>query len=223
MRVHVNAIILVGSLIASTAVSAQGVSNIQKPDKAEAATTARTSSFMRIYGPAQPPHGFVRFCEATPTECTSDHGQESRFEASAERLKELDEINRSVNKAIAPATDLEVYGVNEYWTMPRTRGDCEDYALQKRHDLVAKGWPVSSLLMTVVRDEKGEGHAVLTARTVQGDYILDNKIEDVRLWNKTPYQFVMRQSYLNPKVWVALDSRQGPLAALSGLENQSAE
>jgi len=223
MRVHVNAIILVGSLIASTAVSAQGVSNIQKPDKAEAGTTARTSSFMRIYGPAQPPHGFVRFCEATPAECTSDHGQESRFEASAERLKELDEINRSVNKAIAPATDLEVYGVNEYWTMPRTRGDCEDYALQKRHDLAAKGWPVSSLLMTVVRDEKGEGHAVLTARTVQGDYILDNKIEDVRLWNKTPYQFVMRQSYLNPKVWVALDSRQGPLAALSGLENQSAQ
>ena len=66
--------------------------------------------------------------------------------------------------------------------------------------------------MTVVRDEKGEGHAVLTARTVQGDYILDNKIEDVRLWNKTPYQFVMRQSYLNPKVWVALDTRQSPLA-----------
>jgi predicted transglutaminase-like cysteine proteinase len=222
MRVNVNAIILVGSMIASTAVSAQGVSNIQKPDKAEA-TSSRASAFMRIYGPAQPPHGFVRFCDATPTECTTDHGQESRFEASAERLKELDEINRSVNKAVGPATDLEVYGVNEYWTLPRTRGDCEDYALQKRHDLVAKGWPVSSLLMTVVRDEKGEGHAVLTARTVQGDYILDNKIEDVRLWNKTPYQFVMRQSYLNPKVWVALDSRQGPLAALSGLENQSAE
>ena len=222
MRVNVSAIILVGSVIASTAVSAQGVSNIQKPDKAEA-VASRASAFMRIFGPAQPPHGFVRFCEATPTECTTDQGQESRFEASAERLKELDEINRSVNKAIGPATDLEVYGVNEYWTLPRTRGDCEDYALQKRHDLIAKGWPVSSLLMTVVRDEKGEGHAVLTARTVQGDYILDNKIEDVRLWNKTPYQFVMRQSYLNPKVWVALDSRQGPLAALSGLENQSAE
>jgi predicted transglutaminase-like cysteine proteinase len=222
MRVHVSAIVLVGSMIASNAVSAQGVSNIEKPDKPQAAST-RASAFMRIYGPAQPPHGFVRFCEATPAECTSDHGQESRFDASAERLKELDEINRTVNKAVAPATDLEVYGINEYWTLPRTRGDCEDYALQKRHELAAKGWPISSLLMTVVRDEKGEGHAVLTARTVQGDYILDNKIEDVRLWNKTPYQFVMRQSYLNPKVWVALDSRQGPLAALSGLENQSAE
>jgi predicted transglutaminase-like cysteine proteinase len=222
-RVHYSALILIAGMLASTAVCAQGVSNIQKPDKTER-SSAQGTNFMRIFGPAQPPHGFVRFCEANQSECTSDHGQESRFDASAERLKELDDINRTVNKEIAPATDLEVYGVNEYWTLPRTRGDCEDYALQKRHNLIAKGWPVSSLLMTVVRDEKGEGHAVLTARTVQGDYILDNKIEDVRLWNKTPYQFVMRQSYLNPKVWVALDTRQGPLAtALSGLENQSAE
>ena len=222
-RVHYSALILIGGMLASTAVCAQGVSNIQKPEKADRAN-AQGSNFMRIFGPAQPPHGFVRFCEATPAECTSDHGQESRFDASAERLKELDEINRSVNKEIAPATDLEVYGVNEYWTLPRTRGDCEDYALLKRHNLIAKGWPVSSLLLTVVRDEKGEGHAVLTARTVQGDFILDNKIEDVRMWSKAPYQFVMRQSYLNPKVWVALDTRQSPLAtALSGLENQSAE
>jgi predicted transglutaminase-like cysteine proteinase len=83
--------------------------------------------------------------------------------------------------------------------------------------LIKKGWPVGSLLLTVVRDEKGEGHAVLTARTLQGDFILDNKLEEVRLWNQTPYQFVMRQSYLNPRVWVALDTRQSPLAtALSG-------
>jgi predicted transglutaminase-like cysteine proteinase len=221
-RVHVSAIVLMGSMFASTAVCAQGVSNIQKPDKSDAAA-ARGSAVMRIFGPAQPPHGFVRFCEATPAECSSDHGQESRFEATVERLKELDEVNRAVNKEIAPATDLEVYGVNEYWTLPRTRGDCEDYALLKRHNLIAKGWPVSSVLMTVVRDEKGEGHAVLTARTDQGDYVLDNKLEDVRVWNKTPYQFVMRQSYLNPKVWVALDSRQGPLAALSGVENSGSE
>jgi predicted transglutaminase-like cysteine proteinase len=222
-RVHVSAIVLIGGMLASTAAFAQGVSNIQKLDKADGGAT-RGAQFMRIFGPAQPPHGFVRFCESNAPECAADHGQESRFEASAEKLKELDDVNRTVNKEIAPATDLEVYGVNEYWTLPRTRGDCEDYALLKRHNLIAKGWPVSALLMTVVRDEKGEGHAVLTARTVQGDFILDNKIEDVRAWNKTPYQFVMRQSYLNPKVWVALDTRQGPLAtALSGSEGRTAE
>jgi len=60
-------------------------------------------------------------------------------------------------------------------------------------------------LMTVVSDEKGEGHAVLTARTTAGDFILDNKVNDVRLWSKTPYRFLLRQSYLNPRVWVALD------------------
>jgi len=174
---------------------------------------------MRVFGPAQPPHGFVRFCEAVPRECSSDHREGKRFNASAERLRELDDINRAVNKAIEPATDLEVYGVNEYWTLPRTKGDCEDYALLKRRNLLKTGWPVSSLLMTVVRDEKGEGHAVLTARTMQGDFILDNKIEDVRLWSQTPYEFVMRQSYINPRVWVALDTRQSPLAtSLSGLE-----
>jgi len=222
-RVKLSAVVLIGGLFATTAVCAQSVSNIQKSAPAEKAAS-RGTQFMRIFGPAQPPHGFVRFCEANPSECASDHGQEARFDATAERLKELDDINRTVNHDIAPATDLEVYGVNEYWTLPRTRGDCEDYALLKRHNLIEKGWPVSALLMTVVRDEKGEGHAVLTARTVQGDFILDNKSEDVRLWTKTPYQFVMRQSYLNPKVWVALDTRQGPLAtALSGSERQSAE
>ena len=184
----------------------------------------RTSPYMRVFAVTQAPYGFVQFCSRMPEECQQGPMEDQRFSATPERLSELDTINRKVNREIAPATDMEIYGQAEYWTIPTTRGDCEDYALLKRKRLMARGWPASALLMTVVRDEKGEGHAVLTARTVQGDFILDNKIEDVRLWNKTPYQFVMRQSYLNPKVWVALDTRQSPLAtALSGLENQSAE
>lgn len=224
-RVQLSAFVLIGGLIASTAAGAQTVSNIQKPEKGQKIEkSVKASAFMRIFGPAQPPHGFVRFCEANPKECDPDHGQEARFEATAERLMELDEINRTINREIAPATDLEVYGVNEYWTIPNTRGDCEDYALLKRKRLIEKGWPVSSVLMTVVRDEKGEGHAILTARTTQGDFILDNKLEDVRLWHKAPYQFVMRQSYLNPRVWVALDTRHGPLATtISGRIDRSTE
>ena len=217
-RVYFSAFVLLGGMLTATGVHAQEVSAFPSTDGI-ARQSARSSSFMRIFGPAQPPHGFVRFCELTPKECTADDRQESRFDASPARIKELSEVNSDVNTKIAPATDLEVYGVNEYWTLPRTRGDCEDYALLKRHILIEKGWPVASMLMTVVRDEKGEGHAVLTARTVQGDYILDNKNEKVLLWSQTPYQYVMRQSYLNPHVWVALDTRQSPLAtALSGLE-----
>lgn len=173
---------------------------------------------MRIYGLSQAPYGFIRFCDINPEQCNAQSGEEARVDATPERLSELDEVNRTINQAIKPQTDLEIYGVNEYWTLPRSAGDCEDYALLKRQVLMQRGWPASALLMTVVRDERGEGHAVLTARTAHGDYILDNKVENVKIWHQTPYEFVMRQSYLNPKVWVALETgeqmRPGALAGV---------
>jgi predicted transglutaminase-like cysteine proteinase len=180
----------------------------------------RAPEFMRVYGSSQPPYGFVAFCERMPQECVVTSQDDARYQATPQALSELDEVNRTVNHGIEPATDLEVYGVVEYWTLPKARGDCEDYQLLKRHRLIARGWPSSSLLMTVVRDEKNEGHAVLTARTTQGDFILDNKLDVVRLWNQTPYHFVMRQSYMDPKVWVSLDPNDAATpAALSGVQS----
>ena len=105
-------------------------------------------------------------------------------------------------------TDIELYGVTDYWTIPTTKGDCEDYVLLKRKLLMELGWPASALLITVVRDERGEGHAILTARTAQGDFILDNKTDEIKVWHRTRYDFVMRQSYLNPRVWMSLDPRE---------------
>ena len=174
----------------------------------------RLSPFMRIYGPTLPPFGFVKFCERQPNECRQGPLEEDRFEATPARLQELTEINKSINRAVEPATDLEIYGLTEYWTLPGARGDCEDYALLKRHQLMARGWPSGALLMTVVRDEKNEGHAVLTVRTAQGDFILDNKTDEIRTWQKVPYAFVMRQSYIDPKVWVSLDARDARSPAL---------
>lgn len=163
------------------------------------------SPYMRVHGETPPPFGFVQFCEGFPAECHTTDADDQRFAATPAHLSELDEVNRLVNRNIQPATDAELYGVTELWTLPRDKGDCEDYALLKRHILIARGWPASALLVTVVRDEKREGHAILTARTLLGDFVLDNKLADVRIWHKTPYEFVMRQSYLNPKVWMSLD------------------
>ena len=58
-----------------------------------------------------------------------------------------------------------------------------------------RGWPESALLITVVLDEQGDGHAVLTVRTAQGDFVLDNKHSRVLLWRDVPYTFIKRQSY----------------------------
>jgi predicted transglutaminase-like cysteine proteinase len=179
-----------------------------------------SSRYMRVHGQSLPPYGFVQFCQLHQIDCRRSHGSAARFDASPIRLAELDIINRRINAQIKPATDQAVYGVEEFWTYPTTRGDCEDYVVLKRKVLTERGWPTSALLITVVQDEMGEGHAVLTVRTVQGDFVLDNKINEVRLWNQTPYSYIMRQSYLNPRVWVSLDPRAtaGP-DALAGLRN----
>ena len=177
----------------------------------KAAQTPSTSgqAYMRVYGQASPPIGYVQFCQRSPQECVNNSPEETRYELTPVRLQELDRVNRMINREIQPATDLELYGVEEYWTYPdaRKKGDCEDYVLLKRRVLIEQGWPQSALLITVVRDERRDGHAILTVRTAQGDFILDNKTDEIRAWNKVSYAYVMRQSYIDPKVWVSLDPK----------------
>ncbi len=166
------------------------------------------SPYMRVFGVTPPPYGHVEFCLREPAECRDSIPEETRRSATPAAMAELDRVNRQVNAEIKPVTDREQYGVEDYWTLPRSgKGDCEDYALLKRQILMRAGWPASALLMTVVFDERKEGHAVLTARTADGDFILDNKVDTIKLWSKTPYHFVMRQSYLNARVWMSLDPK----------------
>ncbi len=198
------AVILLAAIAGAPALPSAAVANPASAPR----NKDRASPYMRVFGVTQAPYGFVEFCQRMPQECRQGSPEDQRFSATPERLSELDGVNRMVNREIAPATDMEIYGQAEYWTIPTTRGDCEDYALLKRKRLMARGWPASALLMTVVRDEKGEGHAVLTARTLQGDFILDNKIDEVKVWHRTRYEFLMRQSYLNPMLWMSLDPNE---------------
>lgn len=173
-----------------------------------AGKTAR--AFMSVYGLAEPPSGYLGFCRRHPGECADNRVRvsartySSRPELTADRWHELLSVNSHVNELVRPQTDEEIYGLAEFWTYPNGRGDCEDYVLLKRRLLMKRGWPESALLITVVRDEYGEGHAVLTVRTAQGDFILDNKHSRIVRWSETPYQFIKRQSYRNPRLWVSL-------------------
>ena len=167
------------------------------------------SPFMATNGHAQAPYGFIQFCASNPQHCAPIVASRSRMSGSPARLAELDLVNRLVNEAIEPVTDKVQYGVDEYWTIPSSgKGDCEEYVLLKRRMLIDLGWSSGDLLITVVLDENGDGHAVLTARTSTGDYVLDNKNATVLLWYQKPYKFLMRQSYLHPKRWVALEPHE---------------
>jgi len=213
MRVKALVLIVVSGLLHAGSAAA---------DNSRIRAAEHASLYMRVFGQAIPPFGFVQFCQAYPQECrpTPTSGREQRFNATPERLSELDEVNRYVNRLVRPATDQELFGVTERWVIPTDKGDCEDYALLKRKILIERGWPSSALLMTVVRDELGEGHAVLTARTLQGDFILDNKVDEVMLWYMKPYEYIMRQSFLDPNVWVSLNPQAYSPAAIAVVRNR---
>jgi len=117
-------------------------------------------------------------------------------------------INARVNRDIIPMTDQDVFGVEEYWAYPKAVGDCEDYVLLKQKLLMQMGFRASDLLITIVRQTDGSGHAVLTVRTDHGDFILDNMHDEVLLWSQTDYTFLKRQSSVNTGRWTKLqDSR----------------
>jgi predicted transglutaminase-like cysteine proteinase len=160
------------------------------------------SSALAVTGMAEAPIGYVQYCTDNPTECSSGNGRGRRVILTSGTWDELNSINLAVNGAVEPTTDLEIYGVLEYWTLPTGMGDCEDYVLLKRKALIEAGWPAEALLITVVRDEKNEGHAVLTVATDKGDYVLDNQRDDIRPWQTTGYSFVKRQSQFDVNRWV---------------------
>jgi predicted transglutaminase-like cysteine proteinase len=105
-----------------------------------------------------------------------------------------------------PRTDMEMHGVEEYWSYPDLEGDCEDYVLLKRLMLMERGFSASDLLITVVRKADGEGHAVLTLRTSKGDYVLDNLSDEVQLWSETSYVFLKRQASFHTGRWVSIEN-----------------
>jgi predicted transglutaminase-like cysteine proteinase len=171
----------------------------------EPAPQVQKVAYMTSFGDTLPPIGYVTFCREHQVECRPGHRFADRIQLTAVKFHEIEEVNSAVNASVAPITDLELYGKPEVWAYPSAnKGDCEDYVLLKRRTLVEHGYPESALLITVVRDENNEGHAVLTVRTDQGDYVLDNKRRDVVRWAETPYSFVKRQSEKNPLVWISL-------------------
>lgn len=158
---------------------------------------------MNVNGLTNPPIGYLDFCRSFPAECAMSGGEVAVALTEA-RWSDLDEVNTFVNHIIIPTTDLDNYRREEVWTLPETNGDCEDYVLLKRKWLIERGWPTGALLVTVVFDELGDGHAILLARTSGGDFVLDNKTDLISLWHETAYRFVKRQSVSDPNRWVSV-------------------
>jgi predicted transglutaminase-like cysteine proteinase len=172
--------------------------------------------FVSVGETARAPIGWIEFCAQRAWECKVAPTAPRDVVLTTKAWKDLVRINRHVNTRVRPMTDAEHHGVVEKWSYPDDGyGDCEDYVLLKRRMLMEAGWPREALLVTVVREKNGNGHAVLTVKTDKGEFILDNQEERILLWSETSYRYVKRQSQSDPNRWVALGDPRPTIATAS--------
>ena len=156
---------------------------------------------------APAPEGFVSFCVRSPDQCAEPAAATETLGLTQANWMALVSVNDGINQATHTASDAEMYGVPEYWTVLTTaQGDCEDYALTKRKLLIEAGIPAQALRIAVVITPTNTRHAVLTVATDRGDYVLDSANTAVLPWAETGYIWLERQAAANPRDWVALNA-----------------
>jgi predicted transglutaminase-like cysteine proteinase len=193
---------ILGALIFVASISGASVSN------------AAFFSFPRMLGeqvrrisfdnPVLAPMGHIRFCLQYPGDCqaTNVDFRRRKITMSVERWDELKRINREVNRDIVP--DPTLGPETESWKISPASGNCHDYAVTKRHELLALGWPSRDLLLAEVVVPSGEHHLILVVRTKDADLVLDNLNANIRAAAMTRYQYqwIRIESPHNPKFWV---------------------
>lgn len=180
-------------------------------------TAASTLDMARNLGVAKPhisflspslaPLAFVKFCQRYPGECRKPRMvfRGGSIKLNTERYISLIDINRRVNVSIRPEANLRGV-IGEEWIINPSSGDCNDYAVSKKRQLRARGWPEHALFLSEVVTTWGEHHLVLVVRTDKGDLILDNMTGAIRQVSLTSYQWVRAQKPGSPMSWHGITS-----------------
>jgi predicted transglutaminase-like cysteine proteinase len=143
--------------------------------------------------------GAARSLQTAPVEQgASSAPSEVRVTLDKKTRDELRKVNKRVNGMIRPESDMTLFHQIDVWGAKvgsdgRLYGDCEDYVLIKRRQLIETGLPAEALSIAVARNTRGELHAVLIVATDRGDYVMDNLSYWVRPWSEVPYKWIMRQ------------------------------
>ena len=166
--------------------------------------------------PTLAPFQHVRFCLRYPAECKPSSAAQ-RIELDVATMQLLDRVNRDVNLSITPEVKAYDTDLADGWTIDPGRGDCNDYAVTKRHNLIARGLPSGALRLSVIKTRSGIGHLVLVVATTNGDMVLDNLTSAIRPWQITEYRWLKIQSATDPRLWNAVKSPEfGPMASQPG-------
>jgi predicted transglutaminase-like cysteine proteinase len=158
-------------------------------------------AFIEQASPTLAPFQHVRFCLRYPADCKSDQTETVAIELNAATSELMNNVNQDVNAAILPMHKSEEIDIQDGWTIAPTAGDCNDYAVTKRHELLQRGLPANALRLAVVKTASGIGHLVLVVATTRGDLVLDNLTETIRPWQSTKYHWLKIQSASDARYW----------------------
>lgn len=167
--------------------------------------------------PVLPPIGHTRFCLRYPGDCAVEDVDVQRqpMALTPGQWNVLNKVNNEVNRDIVPMVTAG-NGATEEWIIAPAAGDCKDYAITKRHQLLALGWPSRALLLAEVVVATGEHHLVLVVRTNNVDLVLDNLNENIRPVAMTyrQYQWIRIETTDNPKLWAQVQVPQALRTAM---------
>jgi predicted transglutaminase-like cysteine proteinase len=166
-----------------------------------------------VSSPTLAPFQHVRFCLHYPSECKSELRGPDRIDMNAESADLLKRVNHSVNAAINPMVKSYGSDLRNGWTIAPASGDCNDYAVTKRHHLIEGGLPAKALRLSVVKTAAGAGHLVLVVATTSGDLVMDNLTDAIRPWNGTNYRWLKIQSSTDARFWYEI---KGPAIEADG-------
>jgi predicted transglutaminase-like cysteine proteinase len=165
-----------------------------------------TVEHIRFDAPTLAPMAYTQFCLRYPGECRARKiFRGGPVQLSVSRRIELARVNDVVNARIVPEANQQGLA-GEIWLINPDRGDCNDYAVTKRHELMVRGWPARALLLSEVVTVSGEHHLVLVVRTLDGDLVLDSLTDRIKPWFKSPYRWVRMQLPSASKYWTRVVS-----------------
>src|SRR5713101_7234979 len=161
-------------------------------------------------GPTLAPFQHIRFCLQYPDDCRSNSAESERIALTSGSLELFKRVNHRVNVSIVSKSKAYGSSLEDTWTIAPDRGDCNDYAVTKRHELLRRGFPSSALRLSVTKTATGIGHLVLVVMTTEGDLVMDSLTDAIQPRQSTDYEWLKIQSARDPHFWVEIRS---PVAA----------
>jgi predicted transglutaminase-like cysteine proteinase len=138
------------------------------------------------------------------------------------RVRQLDIVNRWMNHRLTFASDWEVYGEADHWaplseSLPRGRGDCEDYAIGKMQLLRAAGVPAKDMYLLLAHDMVLRAdHALLVVR-IDGQYVVLDSNNDLLLTDLEVQDYQPVMSFSGDQSWLH-GSKRAPLTMVASRE-----